>query len=232
MNRTALATVLGSIVAPATLSTALADDSAVLDLTGVVLRNATNQSRSSAPDTIDPAPAYLYAFSENTMVRGTSGALAIAYPNPTPLADILDSFEPGSSEILSGFVENPAGTHPFVVIDQRFEGTQVISGITVTFAFDLEAGIDAANNTYFSITNVTLSPAFLVGSMTFTSGTMTVTRTTPPCLADWDGSGGVDGDDIGTFFADWQAGNADIDGSGGTDGDDITFFFARWQAGC
>ncbi len=52
------------------------------------------------------------------------------------------------------------------------------------------------------------------------------------CPADWDGSGGVDGDDIGAFFADWQAGNADIDGSGGTDGDDITFFFERWQAGC
>ncbi len=54
----------------------------------------------------------------------------------------------------------------------------------------------------------------------------------PDCPGDWDGSGGVDGDDITAFFADWQAGNADIDGSGGTDGDDITFFFVRWQAGC
>ncbi len=54
----------------------------------------------------------------------------------------------------------------------------------------------------------------------------------PSCPGDWDGSGGVDGDDITAFFADWQAGDADIDGSGGTDGDDITFFFVRWQAGC
>ncbi len=52
------------------------------------------------------------------------------------------------------------------------------------------------------------------------------------CPADWDQSGGVDGDDIAVFFADWQAGNADIDASGGTDGDDISYFFARWQAGC
>ncbi len=52
------------------------------------------------------------------------------------------------------------------------------------------------------------------------------------CPADWDGSGGVDGDDIAAFFADWQQGTADIDGSGGTDGDDIAFFFTRWQAGC
>ncbi len=54
----------------------------------------------------------------------------------------------------------------------------------------------------------------------------------PQCPADWDQSGGIDGDDITAFFNDWQAGEADIDGSGGTDGDDITFFFVRWQAGC
>ncbi len=54
----------------------------------------------------------------------------------------------------------------------------------------------------------------------------------PGCPADWDGSGGVDGDDIGAFFTDWQQGDADIDGSGGTDGDDIGYFFERWQAGC
>ena len=52
------------------------------------------------------------------------------------------------------------------------------------------------------------------------------------CPADWDGSGGVDGDDITAFFVDWQAGSADIVESGGTDGDDIAFFFARWQTGC
>ena len=52
------------------------------------------------------------------------------------------------------------------------------------------------------------------------------------CPADWDGSGGVDGDDIAAFFTDWQQGDADIDASGGTDGDDVAFFFLRWQAGC
>ncbi len=62
--------------------------------------------------------------------------------------------------------------------------------------------------------------------------TLVVTVEAGSCPADWDGSGGVDGDDIAAFFADWQVGNADIDNSGGTDGDDITFFFARWQAGC
>ncbi len=61
---------------------------------------------------------------------------------------------------------------------------------------------------------------------------MTFTIGGPACPADWDGSGGIDGDDIAAFFIDWQQGIADIDQSGGTDGDDITFFFDRWQAGC
>ncbi len=52
------------------------------------------------------------------------------------------------------------------------------------------------------------------------------------CPADWDASGGVDGDDIGAFFADWQQGNGDFDRSGGTDGDDIVGFFNAWQTGC
>ncbi len=55
----------------------------------------------------------------------------------------------------------------------------------------------------------------------------------PACAADFDQSGGVDGDDITAFFAAWQAGEAcgDVDGSGGVDGDDIPFFFVRWEAG-
>ncbi len=57
--------------------------------------------------------------------------------------------------------------------------------------------------------------------------------TCPPCAADFDQSGGVDGDDIAAFFNDWQAGAecGDVDGSGGVDGDDIPFFFIRWEAG-
>ncbi len=67
------------------------------------------------------------------------------------------------------------------------------------------------------------TPDYIVGGRT--SGAVC-------CRADWDRSGGVDGDDIAAFFEDWQMGEADIDQSGGTDGDDIAFFFTRWQAGC
>ncbi len=51
--------------------------------------------------------------------------------------------------------------------------------------------------------------------------------------ADFDGSGGVDGDDIVAFFEAWQMGenSADFDESGGVDGDDITAFFVAWERG-
>ncbi len=69
------------------------------------------------------------------------------------------------------------------------------------------------------------------GSLGILAGELVIDATAP-CPGDWDGSGGIDGDDIVAFFADWQIGEADIDQSGGTDGDDITYFFERWQAGC
>ncbi len=55
-----------------------------------------------------------------------------------------------------------------------------------------------------------------------------------PCPADFDHSGGVDGDDITAFISSWQQGEdcGDIDRSGGVDGEDIGAFIGRWQAGC
>ncbi len=54
-----------------------------------------------------------------------------------------------------------------------------------------------------------------------------------PRSADFDGSGGVDVDDIAAFFNAWQRGlpSADFDESGGVDGDDIAEFIAAWQLG-
>lgn len=54
----------------------------------------------------------------------------------------------------------------------------------------------------------------------------------PACPADWDRSGGVDGDDVIAFFADWDQSTADFNDDGGTDGDDVIAFFARWDANC
>jgi hypothetical protein len=52
------------------------------------------------------------------------------------------------------------------------------------------------------------------------------------CFSDYDNSGGIDGDDVIAFFADWDASAlcADADASGGVDGDDVIVFFSAWDA--
>ena len=54
-----------------------------------------------------------------------------------------------------------------------------------------------------------------------------------PCVADFDGNGGVDGGDLGSFFAEFEAGTpcADVDRNGGVDGGDLAFFFSVFEAG-
>lgn len=52
-------------------------------------------------------------------------------------------------------------------------------------------------------------------------------------IADVDGSGGADGDDVIAFFALWDVGadDADVNFDGGVDGDDIVVFFCWWDHG-
>jgi subtilisin-like proprotein convertase family protein len=55
----------------------------------------------------------------------------------------------------------------------------------------------------------------------------------PPCAADYNQDGGVDGADISAFFPAWEAADncADVNQDGGIDGGDIDAFFQVWQAG-
>jgi hypothetical protein len=55
----------------------------------------------------------------------------------------------------------------------------------------------------------------------------------PSCAADYDDNGGVDGGDLGAFFADFEAGEmcADVDDNGGIDGGDLGAFFQAFEAG-
>ncbi len=180
--------------------TALADNTAALDLTGVQLRNATNQSRNSSPDTIDPGCTYTYHIDGMVRGRGFLSLLSILFPTPTPLAQAMETLSPGSSAFLNGTVSSPTGgTHPAVLVTQNLSGSQVVLGTTVTFAATITVGIDAANHTYFSLTSVTLSPSGTVGYLEFTSGAAT-TVSMPPCAADFNRDCAVDFFDYDDFI--------------------------------
>lgn len=55
----------------------------------------------------------------------------------------------------------------------------------------------------------------------------------PPCSADFNADGGVDGADIEAFFGAFAAGEptADVNADGGVDGSDVESFFGAWEAG-
>ncbi len=54
------------------------------------------------------------------------------------------------------------------------------------------------------------------------------------CVADIDSNGGIDGNDLATFFNVYESGDpaADIDFNGGIDGNDLAAFFTAYEAGC
>ncbi|MBL9002410.1 MAG: hypothetical protein JNK25_14870 [Phycisphaerae bacterium] len=55
----------------------------------------------------------------------------------------------------------------------------------------------------------------------------------PPCPADFNQDGGVDGSDVEAFYVVWESGEGcgDVNEDGGVDGGDVETFFARWEAG-
>ena len=55
----------------------------------------------------------------------------------------------------------------------------------------------------------------------------------PDCPTDYNQDGGIDGGDVGAFFADWEAGLpcADVNRDGGVDNGDVSRFFRLWENG-
>lgn len=214
-----------------TAAPALADNTATIDLTGVRLQNNLNQSRTSGTDTIDPGTRYHYSI--DAMVRGSGGVLGTLYPNPTPLATVLEQLQPGSSAGLMGDVCNPGGQHPFTPVNQQFNGSTVLLGVTVTFAATLNATIGADHVASFSLTNVVLTPSFLVGSLLFTSGDVTLTGL-DPCPVDFNTDCTVTVADFLAFLGAYAAGSptADFNADGVVNVQDFLVFVGAYSAGC
>ena len=184
--------------APLALAAPALAQSVAIDMTGMLIRHNTAQSRNSAANPYPAGPAqYLgaaggYSYDINAFARGTSGLLATLFPNPTPLADILEYFAPGQSRLLRAYVRNDAGTLPCTIYAQTFSGT--LGGLgQVTFR--LTTRIDAAGIGYVEFSNVSFPfGGLIVGQGVITSGTTTLAQwtPTPPVQTEWHFSGNLD----------------------------------------
>jgi len=216
---------------------AMAQQSVSVNLAGVQIRHATNQSRSSAPATLAPAPRYRIEISGAVSGQPLFSPMWLLFPNPVPLAQAMETLSPGSSALLRSEASNPAGTHPFAVTDIMLEDSTEVGGVTVSFAATLNAGIDASNHASFNIQDVTISPSS-IGYLSFSTGSVVITRI--PCPANFDGQGApgeVNSNDISAFLSAWLAGVGGVGGSadrgdydldGVVNSNDISAFLADW----
>ena len=212
-------------------TTCLAQTSTSINLAGLQIRNATNQSRSSAPNTLTPAYRYSFRFSDDTMVQGQGVALGSLYPQPTPLTAVVDGLQPGASENLRGAGNNPTATHPYTLPPQSFTTNTTVSGIPVTFGLTLNASANADNTISFSLTNVVINPSILVGYLVVTQGSLIVETL---CASDYDLDGCVTIDVLLLFVSLFQAGDAaaDTDGDSAVTIDDLLEYLPHFYSGC
>jgi probable HAF family extracellular repeat protein len=102
------------------------------------------------------------------------------------------------------------------------------------FNSPLYSGVTTATLT-INATDPTLSGLYTLTATNPCGSTVsTGTNLAVLCLSDRNFDGGVDGDDIIAFFAEWEAGNetADLNADGGIDFFDVEAFFEQWENGC
>ncbi|MFZ4575391.1 MAG: hypothetical protein ACOYN0_13410, partial [Phycisphaerales bacterium] len=165
----------------------------------------------------DPQPNKILVTVDNRNVLGVSGGSANGAAAVTTgveyRIDLAELGWDGTSCIkIAGWVNN--GGHNFL-------SNQVIGGLPVgTTNLGGPSGVNFAN--------IAGDQFIQVGPC----GTACAWQA-DGCYADYDNSGGIDGDDVIAFFADWDGGLtcADADASTGVDGDDVILFFAAWDAG-
>lgn len=214
----------------AAATTTLADGSAVVDLAGVQIRDGRNESRNSGADTIDAAATYSYDI--DGMVVGVGGFLGSMFSSPTPLAEALETLAPGASAFLTGEICNPGGQLPVLFIDERIFNQQNIFGIDVTTAATIRMGIDVNGMAWFTLTDVTLSPSFLVGYLRFTTGQAQLDVVS--CPPDFNMDCAVNTLDFLAYLNAFSAGDpaADFNGDGSINTLDFLAFLNAFNAGC
>lgn len=114
---------------------------------GKTFSNRKNLTASSVTQPVKQtiARSKIYSYKIDATVGGT-GNLAFL-PAGTPLGTLFDLIAPGSSSLLTGSVENPTGTLPFTIADQKLSGVEDIKGVgkvSVSARIKLEILADGA----------------------------------------------------------------------------------------
>jgi hypothetical protein len=162
------------------LGTAQAAKVGIVNLAGEDFGHANGVDANSSPTTLDAQSRYYYRI-EGT-VHGT-GLLALAIPNGTDIADLLEDIEPGSSAALVGFYDNAGGGLPFTFINEEYDGSVNSPAGTVVASLDIVGTVNESGTVRLEVKNVTitLGGAPLSGTVVFEAGSK-ATIGVPPIL--------------------------------------------------
>ena len=112
----------------------------------------------------------------------------------------------------------------------RLNGAPLVNGGSIAGANTAVLTIDPATPAEAGTYQCLVTTA--CGSSLSNNAVLTV-NAAPPCYADFNMDGGIDGDDIVAFYMAWEAGesSADVNQDGGIDGSDSDTFYLAWEAG-
>jgi hypothetical protein len=142
---------------------------------------------------------------------------------------------------LAHLTVDTCGTSDYGAVDRGFDSILSLwdrcGAAMLTCVDDSSLPCDQGNQ-YDALASYAMTPGetvfIRVTSWTNDAANFVLNWNLTPCPADYNGDGGVDGDDVIAFFADWDASipQADFNGDGGVDGDDVIGFFGAWDNGC
>ena len=210
---------------------ALAAETVSIPINGVRIQNNLAQSRNSGAQTINAAYRYSMRFSSDTTATGSGVVLGSLYPTATPLSEIMADLAPGTDPLAPQSATNPTGTLPASLPTQAIDQTTTLAGIGVTFRMTINAGADAAGVCSFSLSNVVISPAALVGSLTINQGSIIVSA---HCIADLTLDQAVTIDDLLAFLTYFEEGNVagDMNRDDAITIDDLLVMLVNFEDGC
>ncbi len=166
-----------------------------------------------------------------------SGLQGDSFFSITP--DITLTFNPivlGGLPTHAGLVWTDGGAGAQITFEAYGAGGVILGMATGNHADSSNAGTTAEDRFYGVINNDGIAAI----RIRHTSGGIEIDHIqygrvlpTPPCPADFNQDGGIDGADVDAFFAAWEAGDApaDVNQDGGIDGADVDYFFNVWEAG-